>query len=60
MLLAQIKANYSSGAESSSSSEDDQDQETTKKYKDDDEDASKANGNLTPLVKHGVSMMCVF
>ncbi|KAA0709068.1 Transcriptional regulator ATRX [Triplophysa tibetana] len=43
MLLAQIKANYSSGAESSSSSEGDLDQETSKKYKDDDENASKAN-----------------
>ncbi|KAI7801457.1 putative transcriptional regulator ATRX-like, partial [Triplophysa rosa] len=43
MLLAQIKANYSSGAESSSSAEDDLDQETTKKDKDDDEDAGKAN-----------------
>lgn len=42
MLLAQIKANYSSGAESSSSSEDNLDKDTAKKDKDDDE-ATKEN-----------------
>lgn len=44
MLLAQIKANYSSGAESSSS-EDDLDKDNAKKDKD---EATKENGSPSP------------